>query len=355
MMVVLGAGASYDSSPDFSPPSHDNDIRPPLTQGLFSLRGINAEAAENFPRCQLVLDQLRNLRPDTSVEQELEKLRDEAAPDYQEVRRQLVSIQFYLQWVISKTQHEWNQRIHRQTNYRTLLGQIDRHRKGEQVCFVTFNYDTLLEEAFSSLSKPFSSLDDYVSGDYKIIKLHGSVNWARELTGSNPTTMGNQIAAANESVSMAEKLQVNERFHIADLNPLRNDGWICAFMDVPSKPARQRVFPAIAIPFVNKTNFECPAEHQKVLKECISRTDKLLIIGWKGAEVNFINLLFEGLSKDVPKMMVSRNRESARKIVTTTPLQAIISLGRDWLAETGFTGELRSGQIEHWTGRFHRA
>jgi hypothetical protein len=349
LMVVFGAGASYDSSPDHLAPANE-DIRPPLAQELFTLRRINAQAASGIPKSLLLIDQLRHLQPETSVEQELEKLRDRAK-DYPEGKRQLVAIQFYLQWVISQTQYEWNQYIHHLTNYRTLLGQIDRHRNGESVCFVTFNYDTLLEEAFTSLASPamsFSSLNDYVSGGYKVIKLHGSVNWVREIAEPTPTTMVDHVAVANFAIMDADKVELG-RYHIADLHPQTQPRYVCSFMEVPRRTGREIVFPAIAIPFQTKTDFECPHEHQEVLDECIPSTDRLLIIGWKGAEEKFTSLLAAGLKKDIPKMIVSRNRESASKI--SDRLEAFTSVGPNFVGEAGFTGELRSGRIENFLAR----
>ena len=137
------------------------DSRPPLANQLFELREKFAAAAEKIPKCQLILNELRNRPSDMSVEQQLEKLREQAL-SYPEGQRQLVSVQFYLQWIIGECQSEWNRNINSHTTYRVLLGQIDRQLKGESTCLVTFNYDTLLEEAFLSLGRPFGSLDDYV-------------------------------------------------------------------------------------------------------------------------------------------------------------------------------------------------
>jgi hypothetical protein len=355
-MVVFGAGASYDSSPERAP--GNEDIRPPLAKELFATRRINAQAAANIPRCQLILDQLRNLRPDISVEQELERLRD-SAKDYPEGKRQLVAVQFYLQWVISQTQYEWNVFIHWFTNYRTLLGQIDRQRQNEPVCLVTFNYDTFLEEAFSSLGKRFESLDDYISGEYKVIKLHGSVDWVRELAESSETRDADHVAIANGALNVADRIELSNKYHLTKL-PSNFGGivqWICSWMELPGsgRPGRQIVFPAIAIPFQNKTDFECPIEHQNVLGECISKTDKLLIIGWKGAEEKFVTLLENGLRKDIPIMVVSRDRESASRIFHKL-IRGPITPKTSLLGETGFTEELRSGRIENFVaGRFHGA
>lgn len=362
-MVVFGAGASYDSSPDYPPTEQDvhssiegggfylRGVRPPLANQLFELRPIFASAAQKIPKCRLILGQLRDMSSDMSVEQELERLRERSL-NYPEGRRQLLSIQFYLQWTIGECQSEWNRRTYSHTTYQGLLGQIDRRLKGEQVCLVTFNYDTLIEEAFVSLGKGFRSLDDYISkDDYKIIKPHGSVNWARELTEPKEADKLDHLQMANDLIAQAETLQASNKYHqIPDSDRSPNGQWIVSHMLIPGKPGHQAVLPAIAIPLEKKTEYECPPGHVQALEQCISKTDKLLIIGWKAAEEHFVKLLAKGLSKEIPKMIVSSGRDSAGRIKDT--LQSFGVDGAGWLfGESGFTDAVRSGRIENFISR----
>ena len=61
------------------------------------------------------------------------------------------------------------------TNYKTLLDQLEHYRRpDETVCLVTFNYDTLLEDALPTVGLKVLEIADYISSDrYKLIKLHG--------------------------------------------------------------------------------------------------------------------------------------------------------------------------------------
>ena len=278
LMVVFGAGASYDSSMDYDPSSADpiptldeyihlRTIRPPMASQLFELRKTFAIAAQSLPKCQIPISKLRNLPPDVSIEQKLEKIREEAS-NYAEGRRELVSIRFYLQWIISECQRQWNDVIKSQTNYRVLLGLIDQQRKGEAVCFVTFNYDTLLEEAFASLGMKFKSLDDYVSSnDYKIIKLHGSVNWVREPTIPIPTNKADHVEVANDVLNTVDKMELSDKYHrVSSIHLLQHK--IFSYTTIRDVGPGV-VFPAIAIPVEKKIEYECPKEHVKALQECI--------------------------------------------------------------------------------------
>jgi hypothetical protein len=364
LLVVFGAGASYDSSMDYSPSVQavDRDglviqlraFRPPLANELFDLRGIFANAAEKISKCQLVLNELRSRPTEMSVEQQLKKLSEQAA-DYPEGKRQLLAVQFYLQWTISECQAEWNRSIKSHTTYRPLLGQIDRQRRGEPVCLVTFNYDTLLEEAFSSLNMPFVSIDDYISrSGYKVIKPHGSVNWVRALTVTSTRRVDSmdQVQMANRIIAIADTLEPSEDYYLA---PEKDRGaWVISrSSQIPkTSGSYQIVLPAIAIPLEKKTGYACPASHVRVLEESVSKTEKLLLIGWKGAEYAFVNLLGKRLRKDIPKMIVSSNKQSAMKI-RDAMIEAKLSTGVDgWqCAEHGFADTVRSGEIEDFIKR----
>jgi hypothetical protein len=362
LMVIFGAGASYDSSADYTPTEIDShrtptggivllrSCRPPLANQLFELRTSFATAAEKIPKCQLILNELRNRPSDMSVEQQLEKLREQAL-SYPEGQRQLVSVQFYLQRIVGECQSEWNRSINSHTTYRVLLGQLDRQLKGEPACLVTFNYDTLLEEAFLPLGEPFRSLDDYISkSDYKIIKPHGSINWARELIFPKEVDKFDQLQFANDLIAQADTLQADDNYRlIPDSDRLQSGQWVVSYMRISDKNF-QAVLPAVAIPLEKKQDYVCPTSHMEVLKECMSKADKLLVIGWKGAEENFLQLLSTGLKRGNPKMVVSSGRASAEEIKST--LQRFGIDGEKWLlSEKGFTNEVRSGSIEAFIGK----
>src|SRR5205807_4395860 len=102
-MVVVGAGASYDSDPDRPPGTHAGGAypgqayRPPLASGLFS--SVYQEWVHQYQQSQGLMTRLRAASP--RVEEELERIRDEAA-SHPTIRRQLAAVKYYLQGVIQE-------------------------------------------------------------------------------------------------------------------------------------------------------------------------------------------------------------------------------------------------------------
>jgi hypothetical protein len=153
LMVVFGAGASYDSSSDFPPPprtrmNSPDAWRPPLANSLFS----NPQRAfsyivKEYPKLTHVLPYLRERSGNRSVEEILEHLRDEAK-DYPERLREIASIQYYLRDLLFEVTAKWLDAIDRVTNYAVLIGELLRlNTSDEPICLVTFNYDLLLDSA----------------------------------------------------------------------------------------------------------------------------------------------------------------------------------------------------------------
>jgi hypothetical protein len=349
LMIVFGAGASYDSAP--SHPTlknedwHSYPYRLPLADQLFEERTLFADVARNFPRLLAIIPELRHLKPGMSVEHELERFREEVAV-HPDVKKQLAAVRFYLQWIIWECQSRWNSETTRGvTNYRTLLNQIERRRRGERVCLVTFNYDTLLEEAFTSINKRFDSVDAYVSGtNYSIFKLHGSVNWVHDLD-SPMLVDSNRVGMANKAIE-DNSLDVSNRYYVVSEGPLP-----ISSMRLPGKPEDKVVVPAIAIPVEKKNQYECPPTHVGALTDLIPQVDKLVMIGWRGGEENFVNLLAKGLlfHKRIPIMVVSGSKDSAVKLEATFSKVGIQA--QDWQhAESGFTDLTRSRRIEEFIG-----
>ena len=239
LLVILGAGASYDSAPS-QPPNDGNysklPDRPPLANELFGNRKYFGEVMNKYHRCIPIITRLRHNCDRSPVELELQALQA-SANAYPERHRQLAAVRYYLQdilWHCTENWLRWTQNI---SNHRTLVDDIKQWRKpDEKVCFVTFNYDTLLEEALRYADYPFTELSAYIARDLMLVKLHGSVNWARivdtpidELLGLDRTDLAKQL------IDRYQNLDVSKRYVMVGEYP-------------PAPRNKKAVFPALAIP-----------------------------------------------------------------------------------------------------------
>lgn len=269
-MVVIGAGASYDSvDPDvIRMPGEAAQYRPPLTIELFAPKF--GYALERFPKAAAVVNRLRRLSDGRTLESELEALQVEA--DEMPARREhLAAVRFYLQEVLHRCGSGWHHYA-KATNYVDLLDQLElwRHRTGDSVLVVTFNYDQMLEKAFEIVpGRALHHLDTYVAGDdYRVIKIHGSVTWVHPVRFA-----GLPLDNETDVVDHASKdgFEVDDKFIV-------NDSPGGAF------------FPALALPMLTKSGFECPAEHVDAMRDWMRRVDRVLMVGWRAAEQHFLEV-----------------------------------------------------------------
>jgi hypothetical protein len=153
------------------------------------------------------------------------------------------------------------------------------------------------------------------------------------------------VQMANRLIAVADTIVPSDKYHMI---PERNRKWTASYCSIPGKSHEQAVLPAIAIPLERKTGYWCPANHVQTLEDCVSKTDRLLVIGWKGAEEDFVKLLGQALKKGVPKMLVSRSGGSAVKIRDKLIESGVGTTGEWVCTGGGFVEEIRSGEIENF-------
>lgn len=290
LMIILGAGASYDSYSSNKPPKSLQGkpkvfSRPPLADELFEDRPKFNELLKEFSPCQEILPQLRAQSKKKSLEGYLERLREEAQTDLR-AKQQLMAIKYYIQEAIEHCESSWREVHLGATNHLALLNRVERWRvsQNESVAIVTFNYDTLMEEALSSrLSRTFRYLNDYVQrSDYKLFKLHGSVDWGHVTLCAIQEHEYNSHRAIQQHIIN----RVNSTGTHIDPNRYEKRSSEAAL-----KRQALALSPAIAIPVKNKDSFECPKDHIEALKANISQADKIIIIGWRAQEQHFMKYL----------------------------------------------------------------
>jgi hypothetical protein len=278
LMVIFGAGASYDSAQSRRT-AIGTRWRPPLAKDLFlDPHDDYGDIVRRYPKLTHILPYLREPSND-SVEQVLETLQEQGKDD-PESQREFASVRFYLCELITKITEDWSAKTNGVTNYAPLIKDILRfNNPSEQVCLITFNYDLLLERALYTFDfkrlAPAEQLDAHPI--LKLFKLHGSIDWSRLVCLPEGTRLTPQ-----HLIDRADTIQVSDDFVLA------NATWPHD-MHRFGKP----LFPAIAIPIQNKSDqyFECPHPHRAYLAKMLQDVTKILIIGWQAREAHFLQML----------------------------------------------------------------
>ncbi len=293
LMVIFGAGASYDSREV----GYASTWRPPLASELFDVRRWG-DFLEQYHQVAALIPDLE--KPGVDVEGLLEKYQNDAKEEYPKLRVSLIAIRYYLQSMLSNCENYWLRETKGITNYSPLVMQIDRFVKGEKV-LVSFNYDTLLERALTStVTVRFATLSDYISSDYKVIKPHGSVDWWHrvdfpEFPAQRSLPADDRIPAV---IDRAQDLKINPAFEL----------------QLPTRaiPFGTPIIPALSIPVATKSEYECPDDHQRVLAQSFQNVTKVLVIGWRATENRFLRSFAQGIGRNRPHfLVVSRDEPSA--------------------------------------------
>jgi hypothetical protein len=298
LMVIFGAGASYDSCSSFPPdqlPRATFELRPPLAKELFLPLREFRSVSNVYRRCQSLLPYLE---AQEDVEGILEEFRARSEKDI-ECRSQLLAIQYYLSDVIQRCEHHWMGYTQGVSNYKTLLDQV---RACPQVFFVTFNYDTLIERALTDMNVPMTHMNSYTSHPrFSLIKLHGSIDWhywVPATTVSLPTP-GQEQPQPSDLIRAA---------------PVVGDRAIIEKQGLAPQASQRELFyflPALAIPTVSKHAFICPPDHLRALEQFIPSVTKIAIVGWRAAERNFLQMLTTGLRNSVQVIAACGNVDAA--------------------------------------------
>jgi len=297
LMVIFGAGASYDSDPRYQPPSvppYSDVYRPPTANQLFDDR-FNSQISK-YPECAPLIDELRNC---DDIERYLEG-RVARSEKYPRIRNELISLRYYLSEVVQLTTQHWHAQTGGVTNYVRLLHQLRDWSEdtNTNIAFATFNYDTLLEKAAeAALQKSLTETKDYIySHWYKIYKLHGSVDWLRMIHGVAPLTSQEQPSRQFDVLPHSTTLELTTHYAKKDS------------LEVPAITIGTAFIPAIAVPTATKSGFECPEAHILDLKATLPHITKILIIGWRATERHFLKLW-----KDIPKQTSNSTPEPTIK------------------------------------------
>ena len=290
ILIVIGAGASYDCWTKVLSKSALQKQKLPLANDLFS-----SEYTQNFylTKYNLVglagklrdkLNLTKNEEKPFDVEFELSEINDRATKINDLNRLQdLFKSKFYLHNLIYDLAKDTLEQTNSHTVYIDLLNQlkdwIDNDQASHFVDIVSFNYDNLLEDAMANVygyNWTHKNMDNplraYTAGNnLKIYKPHGSINWGREI--SRRYTNPDDLFVDFDQITL-------------------NDSFVYITPNNFFGPEEKNYIPAIAVPFKNKDSFEeCPSTMQSEMIKAVENADNLITIGWKGTDRNFTDLL----------------------------------------------------------------
>jgi len=319
-IIILGAGASTDTvNPAITEilRTHAGDLvrrvqlrhqswAPPLGDQLFS--DNYSEIMAHYPSVNAVSGTIasRMVRDNLSLEECLESLLIES-DKLRDRKRDIANIKYYLQELLLTCSEAAHQQ---KMNYAKLIDNLN--VSGQEYCIITFNYDTLLEHCMTeSLKHNLGTMLAYTAHPkIKIIKVHGSCNWHRYIDDMIPNNVGNPEDDAMRVVNEFPEVVLSE--FSGNLNSFH-------IHDHLSRGIRQKdntnmlLVPALALPVATRKNkFECPDAHLKVMRECLQKADKILSIGWRGAEQLFMAELEKYLPVAIEWTIVSLNKEGCK-------------------------------------------
>lgn len=356
LMVIFGAGASYDSAQAYPlvysggasqnfgasalPVDQGGPWRPPLANDLFLNRdGMFGAIVAKYPKLSHILARLRSPSSERSVEQTLESLQEQGK-NSPETQRELASVRYYLCEFLNEVTEEWSKRTNGATNYAPLIREVLRFNKvDERACLVTFNYDLLLERALYSFDfrrkVPAEHLDSHPI--LKLFKLHGSADWSRLVD----LPRGSRLAYQG-LIEQADTIRLSDEFVLAR-------AWKPEEMFNFDRP----IFPAIAIPVQTKTeqNFECPLAHREYLAKMLPNITKILIVGWQAKEAHFLQMLRQNLPGLTHLMVVGKDHDDSNTILRYFLRQVgKTSVPRTFYGEGGFTHFVVNHEGEEFLG-----
>lgn len=342
LLTIFGAGASFDSvdlslTPDLSRSIRfESYYRPPLASELFDERPAFVSEMNRWPQVAPLISRLRTATARGGAVEEVLREIQEEADRYRRRLSHLMALEYYLANILDAPIWEWLHAAGGSTNYVDLIDKIELAYSGEsEALFVTFNYDSMLEQAFTSVyARQMETLDDYIPEKAPaLIKPHGSVDWVQTLPpGREARTTGDYAPAV---IELAPQLD----FKGGEIVKLPG-----------SRIVGQVWHPAIAIPVDRTKTFVCPDTHLRRLTDDLKAVTHMLVVGWRASETHFLNLMDENLRTDHPIDLCIVDKDAGAEATQENLQRALgpdrfesVKLHRD-----GFSAFVRHDESDEW-------
>jgi hypothetical protein len=338
LFVIIGAGASFDCVPvGMSVPS-DDDYHPPLTPDLFRTRRAGyASILAQYPLAKAAAAELATVDSAVSLETQLrERYRDS---EYEHDRRIFRGVLPYLQDLLYTISHKFTDFPQ---NYEVLVTKLLRLK---EVVFVSLNYDLFLDNTLLAVNPDKSAMSWYIRDEHKwsLIKLHGSVDWGRELQSGRVARL-KDFTAPEDDARLAREISLRRG---GTLDEIRG---IASHLS-PSMPS-QAYFPALAVPVGQADELVCPPEHVDFLKQRLAETQAkhVLVIGYSGLDQEVVSLIRESGGGVKTLTVVDRNGQANYDVVGRLAAQGIRARDTEQ-SSGGFNEWIHNGELDMFVKR----
>ncbi|MBI2028512.1 MAG: hypothetical protein HYT07_02770 [Candidatus Levybacteria bacterium] len=352
-LIILGAGASFDFQ-DLLDYEGSNDIikllewRPPLVNKMFDVARLG-RIIGNYDDVKPLASTVNNLVKNKNINFDFEKHLSQIESKYPENSyKQIMALRFYLAELFSKISYYY---FRHTNNHLHLINEVN--NRGGNACVVNFNYDTLFEKNIKTIGNN-DNIDAYISGNIKIIKIHGAHNWryspkaAIAKTGvydffiSGGRSFYEEYKDHEVDPTTTKILDYSkENFDLNEYRKSREDKTL-------SINTWLYYLPAIAIPIGTKGNHVCPKKHINTLIEQLKMVDRILVIGWRVQDEYLLSLLKAHLQNGVKLTVVSSGNTSAKEYIEKFKAIIQIKILDMTFPNNGYTNFMINGGIERF-------
>lgn len=313
-VFIFGAGASLGAQEKAGITAKTT---PPLTQDLFSPNYKDSAEAVGLPNPHLDMyrEELKKAKSlEVWLTEKWERVKRISSPAHKRAElNEFGKITFYIWRLLQGVSTAYNTDL---TVYRHLLRKI--RAKKEEYGLITFNYDTLLDQAVQEeFACALVDLDDYEQVRY--IKLHGSINWLIKKRPEDRTINRVDSAGASDCFRiLASNMYKDAALSVAGLmvigpssETMNNLNGLINVMN-----ATEAYYPLLFLPVTTKQYAYVHGFEEKVMQQArnmLSKAEHIYLIGYQ-AQDEIIRDVLSGVRKDTPLQVVSRNTQSAVQI-----------------------------------------
>ena len=293
IVIIFGAGASYDLL-DVDLHTNIPRWRPPLMKELFDKRFDIVMGGLDL--AMMRLPALRQMaKGGENIENFLGELKVLADKD-PDIHIELLEIQFFLETLFEYIGKDFLPGGYgaKNTNYFALLRAL-KDRSVNDLTMITFNYDLFLDNAVESVfDLKFSDLPSYYNqGSVKLLKAHGSINWAYRMgaPAERASIEGSLSRYLFNRTSYGTALKAKALSSI----PIEVVGY--------GVDAESLKVPALAIPVGVDKSF-VDTEHVKVATGELKNADFVVIIGWSASDKYFLDMIRMSITPGRTRLLI---------------------------------------------------